>query len=262
MKKNIFAIIVSTSFGISVLAAPALAATTISFVPAATIVSAGQSFSVVINVNPLGVSNYAEKVEVRYPADTLEVKEFTLANKWMALAQPGYDSIDNTSGVMVKTAGYPGGFFSAVTFGTVSFHAKKVGSGVITIGDHSLAFEASSQSASYGAPASFSITTASAGGPAGTPVLQGNTNSSAQTQEGVTSQNPPVEPPTAASAPQPAPGEQQAAGQPASRSLFAAVGGVLALGSGNAFVGILVLLVILALIAYGIYSSMQRKRKQ
>ncbi len=244
--------------GAMVLAAPAFAATTASFSPANIQATAGNNFAVTITVNPQGASDYAEKLEVRYPADTLEVKSFTLANVWMALTQPGYDSIDNTAGVLVKSAGYPGGFSSLVPFGTVSFYAKKAGIGTITIGDHSLAFEANSQSALHGAPASFSIvvvpvTASKNPAPKENPPVRQN----------AAPKNPVVTPPKQQGSITPAPASQSVpAGQPQSRSLLAAVGALLTMGSGNALVGILVLLIILALIAYGIYFSMQRKRKQ
>ena len=59
----------------------------------------------------------------------------------MALAQAGYDSIDDARGVLIKTAGYPGGFFGPINFGTVSFLAKKPGNGIIKIGAASLVLD-------------------------------------------------------------------------------------------------------------------------
>ncbi len=238
--------------GAMVLAAPAFAATTASFSPTNIQATAGNNFAVTITVNPQGASDYAEKLEVRYPADTLEVKSFTLANVWMALTQPGYDSIDNTAGVLVKTAGYPGGFSSSVPFGTVSFYAKKAGTGTITIGDHSLAFEASSQSALHGAPTSFSIAAAVPAPAPKSPAPKENPS----VRQNEAPKNPVVTPSKQQELITPAP-----ASQSQSRSLLAAVGALLTMGSGNALVGFLVLFVILALIAYGIYFSM-RKRKQ
>ena len=137
---------------------PTLAATTVSLSPASVSVKSGQSFNVSVAINPQGVNNYVEKVELKYPADILQVNSFTLGSAWMALTQPGYDLTDNTNGVLLKSAGYPGGLSSATTFGTVSFYAKKAGSGTITIGSNSLAFEVSGQSAIGGSPVSVTIT--------------------------------------------------------------------------------------------------------
>lgn len=144
--------------GIVVLTATASAATTVSFSPTNINATQGQNFNVVITVNPQGINNYAEKIELNYPSDILEVKSLSFGSAWMALTQSGYDVVDNTNGILVKTAGYPAGFSSTATFGTVTFYAKKSGSGIIKLGNGSLAFEAGSQSALSGAPISFTIT--------------------------------------------------------------------------------------------------------
>lgn len=156
--KKIISTTIIVALGIVVLTASASAATTVSLSPAGVNVAQGQNFNVVISINPQGVNNYAEKVELNYPADILQVNSFTLGGTWMALTQPGYDLIDNTGGVLIKSAGYPAGFSSATTFGTVSFYAKKAGNGTIKLGSNSLAFEVGSQSALIGAPVSFTIT--------------------------------------------------------------------------------------------------------
>lgn len=136
----------------------ALAATTASFSPASANVTVGQKFNIAISVNPQGTNDYAEKLEVNYPADILEATSFTFGANWMAMSQAGYDSIDNTNGILIKTAGYPGGFSSTTILGTISFSAKVAGSGTIKIGNSSLAFQASGQSALFGNGASFVVT--------------------------------------------------------------------------------------------------------
>jgi len=143
--------------GVFALAIPAMAATTASLSPANINVTAGKSFSVVVTADPQGFMNYAEKLEVDYPASDLAVTSFTLGNSWMALTQPGYDSTDNINGVLTKTAGYPSGFSGATTFGTITFYAKKAGTGTIKIGNSSLAFESSSQSAITGNGTAFTV---------------------------------------------------------------------------------------------------------
>ena len=157
MKKTILTITLAT-LGALVLVMPTSAATTVSLSPASVSVKSGQSFNVSVAVNPQGTNNYVEKVELDYPADMLQVNSFTLNSAWMALTQSGYDLTDNTNGVLIKSAGYPGGLSSATTFGSVSFYAKKAGNGTITIGNNSLAFEVNSQSALSGVPVSFTIT--------------------------------------------------------------------------------------------------------
>lgn len=159
-KKILFASTI-TILGAFAFALPAFAATTASFVPANIKVATGQQFSVVVMINPQGVKNYAEKVEVDYPASLLEISSFTPSNNWMSLQQSGYNSINNITGVMIKTAGYPDGFSSKTLFGTILFTAKKAGNGTITIGNQSVAFSSGAQTSSLtGSSAAVTITTA------------------------------------------------------------------------------------------------------
>lgn len=137
----------------------ALAATTASFTPASVKVATGQQFNVSVTVNPQTTKDYAEKIEVNFPADVLEVTSFTMGSGGMALSQPGYDSIDNANGVLIKTAGYAGGISSPTAFGTILFTAKKAGSGTITIGGQSASFQASGQGAITGTGSSFIVST-------------------------------------------------------------------------------------------------------
>lgn len=157
MKKNTLIRSISI-IGALMFASPLFAATTVSLSPATINVTPGQKFNVVVTVNPSGTNNYAEKIELNYPKEVLEVNSFTFANKWIPLTQSGYDS--NTDGVLIKTAGYPAGINGSTVFGTVSFTAKKAGTGTIKIGTSSLAFEASAQTAITGVGASFTIASA------------------------------------------------------------------------------------------------------
>lgn len=158
MKKIIFA----SLLGLIFLAGTALAATSFSFSSTAFSVAQGQSFVLRTAVNPQGTANYTVKLELQYPADLLEARSFTLGNSWMPVNQPGYDLIDNTNGLLIKSAGYPGGLSSSATFGTVSFYAKKSGNGTIQTTNNSFALDANSQNALSGtAQASVAITKAS-----------------------------------------------------------------------------------------------------
>ena len=105
-------------------ASPVLAATTASLSPSSVNVVPGQVFSITATVNPQGVNNFAEKLEVNYPADTLEVISFVLSGNWMALTQAGYDSIDNINGTLIKSAGYPSGFLLLFHLGLFPFAQK------------------------------------------------------------------------------------------------------------------------------------------
>jgi hypothetical protein len=133
-------------------ATTAFAATTVSLSPASVSVKEGQTFNMTVSVNPQRDKNYTVKLEIKYPADLIEVKSFSFGSNWMALAQPGYDSIDNINGVLIKTAGYPGGLVSNTSFGTVVFKAKKSGNATIQITGNSLALDAGNQNVISGLP--------------------------------------------------------------------------------------------------------------
>ncbi|MCH7552011.1 FeoB-associated Cys-rich membrane protein, partial [Patescibacteria group bacterium] len=196
--------------------------------------------------------NYTVKTELRYPADLLEVKLFTFTNSWMPIAQPGYDLIDNTNGTLIKTAGYPGGVSSTVTFGTVSFLAKKSGNGTITLNKNSFALDANNQHVLSGTPAvSFNITA-----PASVPTqpsTQPTVTPSPESEEPAVTDTVTLQP------------TEQPVSQPAQNlflaTILSAVGNTLTLGTGSAWFGILVGLVILAAIVYAVNSFIRRKRK-
>ena len=159
MKKIISTTILSM-FCALIMAGPALAATNMTLSPTNVNVRAGQSFNISVMVNPQGTTDYAERLVLNYPSDLLQVNSFTTAGTWIPLTQAGYDSVDNVNGTLIKTAGYPGGFSSATTFGTISFHAKKAGSGIIMVGNNSIAFQVNSQSTPIGNNVTFAVTTA------------------------------------------------------------------------------------------------------
>ncbi len=145
-------------FGIIILAV-SVQATTVSLSPSDINLIEGENFNITIIVNPEN-PNYTVKAELKYPADLIHVKSFSFGSGWMPISQQNYDLIDNENGVLIKSAGYPGGFSSSKTFGIVSFHAKKTGSGLIEMGENSLILDIESQDVFSGAPkASFAVET-------------------------------------------------------------------------------------------------------
>ena len=122
---------------ISVFFASSALAAGLSFTPSSGTYNKGQTYSVSIYVNPASDSIYTVKAEVKYPADLLEVKSFSLASGWTALSQPGYDEINNNSGILIKTGGYAGGLENNALFGTITFYAKDSGSASVSIGNGS-----------------------------------------------------------------------------------------------------------------------------
>lgn len=123
------------------IATVAYAAGSITLSPTAKTVVPGQTFTVVVAAAPNG-SAYTVKAVVRYPANLLEIKSFSFANGWLPLTQAGYDTVDNAGGVLVKTAGYPGGLTTGKALGTITFKAKAVGSATVTVGSDSMLLDA------------------------------------------------------------------------------------------------------------------------
>jgi len=105
----------------------------------------GETFSVDVKIEPKEKTIYTTKVQINYPADLLKIQSFSFAENWLPLTQAGYDLIDNTNGILIKTAGYPGGISSVKTLGTISFYAKKSGSATIEIDKDSMLLDANNQ---------------------------------------------------------------------------------------------------------------------
>jgi hypothetical protein len=145
MAKRILSTALLTVLGIATLTAPVSAATTFLLTPATVEYAKSESFTLRIVVDPQGVKNYTVKAELDFPADIVAVKSFTFANDWLPLVRSGYDLTDNTQGILIKTAGYPGGISEPTVFGTVVFSPKNAGSGIIKAGESSIALDAQSK---------------------------------------------------------------------------------------------------------------------
>lgn len=216
------------------------AAATLSLSPANVSVTRGQTFNMIVSLNPQGQANYTVKVKLNYPVALLEVQLFTFASAWLPLTQSGYDLVDNTNGVMIKTAGYPGGISGPATFGTVSFRAKATGSGNVSISSDSAAYDSGSQNILTGVPVSASVAISA---PAATPVSTPLTGT-------VTTPTP--------TAPTPTPELGEVEEEEEGANLFAAIGNFISLGTGNAFAGALTVVAILAA-GFWVYRRRQRK---
>lgn len=141
MKKTISKIFLLALAGV-LFSDTALAATNISFSATKIKVVKGQNFTLGLIVDPAGSPNYTVKVKLNFPADLVRIKSFTFEPGWFPLSQPGYDLIDNQKGILIKTAGYPGGFSDSTKFGTITFSAKKSGQGTISLADGSFVLDA------------------------------------------------------------------------------------------------------------------------
>ncbi len=137
------------------IAIPALSATDLLFTPLEIEVTEGESVTMVASIDPRGIKNYTVKLELEFPAELLEITSFRLSSNWLGLSQTGYDLIDNTEGLLIKTAGFPGGINMPKTFGVISFKAKNKGRGVIKTGAASFALDAKNQDILVGRPKVF-----------------------------------------------------------------------------------------------------------
>jgi uncharacterized membrane protein YuzA (DUF378 family) len=143
MKKYIISIF-TVLLGIS-MTSSAIASTNITLSPSTSNVVAGQKIEVTVYANANGTRNGTVKTNVEFPADLLEVTSFTQPSIWMSIKESGYESEDNTNGVLIKTAGYPRGFSSNLVFGTITFTAKKVGVATVKVTTDSAAYDVSNK---------------------------------------------------------------------------------------------------------------------
>lgn len=137
-KKLFIALIIG---GLLLAQLPVSASTSFSLYPLKISVKEGQTFRLAINVNPNNLKNYTVKASVNFPADLVSVSSWQFSSSWQPLSQSGYDLIDNKSGILIKTAGYPGGLSKATTLGTITFKAKKTGTGFISFTGASMALD-------------------------------------------------------------------------------------------------------------------------
>lgn len=151
MKKITIAITL-VLLGVMVSTTYASAASVFQFSSVSVDTNLGKTFILKVTLDPQGVKNYTSKMEIDFPANILKLNSFTFGGSWVPLSVSGYDLIDNTNGTLIKTAGYPGGVLNPVIFGTISFTAKKEGSGTIKITGNSLVLGATGQNILSSAP--------------------------------------------------------------------------------------------------------------
>ena len=114
-------------------------AATFSFSPNTNTYLPSQSFSVDVYVNPdAGEEITTAKLVLSFPTQILKINSFTLASGWVALTQPGYDSLDNTKGELIKTGGFPGKVTTKKLFGTITFSTQNEGTAKLVVGSNSL----------------------------------------------------------------------------------------------------------------------------
>ncbi|MBU4204606.1 cohesin domain-containing protein [Patescibacteria group bacterium] len=156
MKKITIAITL-VLLGVMISTASASAASVFQFSPTSVNTNPGKTFTLKITLDPQGVKNYTSKMEIDFPANILKVNSFTFGGSWLPLSVSGYDLVDNTNGIMIKSAGYPGGVLNPITFGTISFTTKKEGNGTIIITGNSLVLNAANQNVLSNVPVQTSV---------------------------------------------------------------------------------------------------------
>ncbi|MDO8751994.1 MAG: hypothetical protein Q7J22_00350 [Candidatus Wolfebacteria bacterium] len=231
----------------------------LSISPTAINATKGQAFTILVNLTPAG-KNYTTKVGLDYPANLVRLNSFTFANGWMPLAQPGYDLIDNTSGKMLKTGGFPGGVATLQLFGTASFTALQSGSGSVKANVDSFSLDSENKNTLSAALPSVSLKV-SAPATAPTPTPTPTEEPEATTPE-ITEEQPAEEPATTTTAeliPIPV---GTTPGPEARASLLSSLGNVLSIGTSNIWIGIFISLVFLALIAQLIYKATRKPKEK
>jgi hypothetical protein len=108
-------------------------------------ISAGKDYGIDVFADAGSARSYVAKLSLDFPANLLEAKSFDFAEGWVAVGVSPYDAVDNKNGVLIKSAGYPGGFSGKLKLGTVNFHAKRGGYGKITVMPESLAYNESAK---------------------------------------------------------------------------------------------------------------------
>lgn len=238
-------------------------ATTLQFTPTVFDVNAGESFSVVVSLDPVGTKNYVTKLEANFPANILSVSSFSFGGGWTAITTPEYNVTDNTNGLLVRGGGVAGGTLNPVTFGTITFTAKNGGSGNIVMNAvNSLSLGGAGQNLLVGATQASVNVTAVAGatttvpstGSTGSGVLQITAPDGQITPEAATvGPEGQVVTPLAETTP------TELTTNPGQASLLSGVMNVLSFGTGKAWLAWLVLLVLIIAIGYGINRYLKGK---
>jgi len=156
MKIFRFIAVVAAAFAVPV----AAFAASLTLAPANVTPAVGQTFTVTITADPADTKAYTVRANVAFDPSLVQFESFLLAPKWMALSQAGYDVEDNTSGALIKTAGYPGGITAPTVFGTATFRVVVAGTSTIRVTADSLALGSTGQNQITGVQGATTVTVA------------------------------------------------------------------------------------------------------
>jgi len=140
-KKLIISAIIATLGAVGLISTALATADFTLSLPEGTSYEVGDTFEADIVISPTE-SIYTAGIYLEYPANLLKVESFSFASTWMPLSQSEYDSIDNTNGLLVKTAGYPGGVDSPLTLGTATFRVLDSGQATVEFSSDTFALNA------------------------------------------------------------------------------------------------------------------------
>lgn len=234
---------ITSVLGVFALLAPMSAlAASISLSPANVSVNTGDAFSVSVMADPASTKLYSVRANVSFDPSLVQVTNFSFANTWMSISQPGYDSIDNSNGVLVKAAGYPGGFTSATKLGTVTFKALKTGIATISSTSGSLLLDADSKNQISGTQGNISVSITSAPAVPVKTIPKNATVSPTKTKTPDTTSAVAIVSTTSTTS-----------SVIATSSLLAAVSGAITLGTDSPIVSALLSAVVVLLVIYGLY---------
>lgn len=211
-------------------------AASVSLSPTTASVHAGDTFSVAVTANPASLKIYSVRANISFDSSKVTITGFTFAGTWIPVSQSGYDSIDNVGGVLIKTAGYPGGISAPMRLGTITFKAIKTGNVTISASGDSLLLDDASKNQISGSQGSVAVSITAAPvvvTPKSTPIAKTKTASVATT---ITTT------PTEASTPTIV----------ATSSLLAAVDSAITLGTNSPIVSALAAAAIVLAIVWGI----------
>ncbi len=143
-------------------------AATFSFTPSTGTFVPEQTFYITVFVNPsAGEEITTAKLSATFSSSVVEVVSFAQEAGWMTLAQPGYDALDNTTGKLIKTGGYPAKVTTSKKFGVITLKAKADGVAALTVAGDSLLLDATNADKHTGsAGASFTVETPAPAPPA------------------------------------------------------------------------------------------------
>lgn len=119
----------------------ASAGTTLQLTPLEIKTKVGQRFTLTAKAIPDTGKNYTVRLSIKFLPELVSVQTWKYTDDWMPIRKSGYDELDNTTGVFVRTAGFPEGFGSATTFGTLTFLAKKASESFIQIRPESVVLD-------------------------------------------------------------------------------------------------------------------------